>query len=177
MSCRSAVDSCHQFQEGCWGTVVFSNHPFTRAPSKGQAMSAGGHNITGLAGVAQHGSFAASETARARLARAVASFGLHLPARVPRKSFLPKQRVGDKHSKSAACLIPPKVLEPCRRQFRVSDRVADIPMPKVILYRSRIVAIAGELVSGTMPQHVCMNLKGQSRLLTRPLHHQIEPLR
>jgi hypothetical protein len=48
------------------GTAIFSNHPFTRAPSKGQAMFPGGHNIPGLAGVAQDGSFAASETACAR---------------------------------------------------------------------------------------------------------------
>ena len=48
-------------------------------------------------------------------------------------------------------LIPPKVLEPCRRQFRISNRVADVPMPKVILNGSRIVAITGELVSRAMP--------------------------
>jgi hypothetical protein len=73
-------------------------------------------------------------------------------------------------------LIAPKVLEPCRRQFRISNRVADIPMPKVILNGSRIVAIARELVSRTMSQHVRMNLKGQSRLLTRALHQPIEPI-
>jgi len=59
-------------------------------------------------------------------------------------------------------LIPPKVLEPCWRQFRISHRIADIPMPKVILNGSRIVAISGELVARTMPQHVSMNLKGES---------------
>jgi len=74
------------------------------------------------------------------------------------------------------CLVSPKVLEPCGRQFRVSDRVADIPMPKVILNGSRIVAIARELVSRTMSQHVRMNLEGQSRLLTRALHQPIEPI-
>jgi hypothetical protein len=46
-------------------------------------------------------------------------------------------------------LIPPKVLEPCRRQFRISDRVADIPMPKVILNGPRIVAI------GNQEPHAC----------------------
>jgi hypothetical protein len=73
-------------------------------------------------------------------------------------------------------LIPPKVLEPRRRQFRVSNSVADVPMPKVILNGPRIVAITGELVSGTMPQHVRVNLKGQSCLLTRALHQPIEPI-
>src|SRR5262249_20152576 len=73
-------------------------------------------------------------------------------------------------------LIPPKVFEPRRRQFRISNRVADIAMAKVILNGPRIVAIARELVSRTMPQHVCMNLKGQSRLLTRALHQPIEPI-
>jgi hypothetical protein len=50
-------------------------------------------------------------------------------------------------------------------------------MSEVILNGARIVAIARELVSRTMPQHVRMNLKGQARLLTRPLHQPIEPIR
>jgi len=49
-------------------------------------------------------------------------------------------------------------------------------MPKVILNGSRIVAIARELVSRTVSQHVRMNLKGQSRLLTRALHQPIESI-
>jgi hypothetical protein len=49
-------------------------------------------------------------------------------------------------------------------------------MSEVILNGPRIVAIARELVSRTMPQHVRMNLKGQARLLTRPLHQPIEPI-
>jgi hypothetical protein len=73
-------------------------------------------------------------------------------------------------------LISPKVLEPCRRQFRISNRVADVSMPEVILNCSRIVAITSELVSRTMPQHVRMKLKGQSSLLTRALHQPIEPM-
>src|SRR5260221_454693 len=88
----------------------------------------------------------------------------------------PSSDVGDKHSKSAACLIPPKVLEPCRRQFRISDRVANISMPKVILNGSRVVTIAGELVSRTMSQHVRVNLEGHSGLLSRALHQPIEPI-
>ena len=48
--------------------------------------------------------------------------------------------------------------------------------PKVILNGPRIVAIARELVSRAMSQHVCMNLKGQSRLLTRTLHQPIEAI-
>jgi hypothetical protein len=63
----------------------------------------------------------------------------------------------------AFTVIPPKVFEPYRRQFRISNRVADIPMPEVILNGSRIVAITGELVSRTMSQHVRMSLKGQLR--------------
>src|SRR5262245_41997929 len=73
-------------------------------------------------------------------------------------------------------LIPPKVPEPRRRQFRISDRVADIAMPKVVLNGSRVVAIARELVSRTMSQHVRVNLKGQSRLLTRALDQPIEAI-
>jgi hypothetical protein len=49
-------------------------------------------------------------------------------------------------------------------------------VPKVILNGSRIVAIARELVSRTMPQDMRMNLKGQSRLLTRAFHQPIEPI-
>jgi hypothetical protein len=80
------------------------------------------------------------------------------------------------HTQRRWHLIPPKVLEACRRQFRISNRVADIPMPKVILNGSRIVTVARELVSRTMSQHVRMNLEGQSRLLTRALHQPIEPI-
>src|SRR5215472_937660 len=49
-------------------------------------------------------------------------------------------------------------------------------MPEVILNGSRIVPIARELVSRAMAQHVRMNLKGQSGLLTRALHQPIEPI-
>ena len=106
------------------------------------------------------------------LARDVASFGPQLGQAFLEPLAAPWRRVLE-----GIYLISPKVLEPCRRQFRISNRVANIPMPKIILNGARIVAIARELVSRTMPQHVRMNLKGQARLLTRPLHQPIEPIR
>jgi hypothetical protein len=36
-------------------------------------------------------------------------------------------------TKKTASLVPPKILEPCRRQFRISNRVANIPMSEVVL--------------------------------------------
>jgi hypothetical protein len=66
-------------------------------------------------------------TARARLAQAVVPFSSALATR------------NRKHS------LPNPAKSPCRRQFRISNSVADIPMPEVILNGSRIVAIAREL--------------------------------
>src|SRR5204862_3563438 len=85
------------------------------------------------------------------------------PAAGPRQLSLARRRRHDVASRCSgphvaqSCwhLIAPKVLEPGRRQFRISNRVADITMPEVILNRSRIVAITGKLVSRTMSQHVC----------------------
>ena len=63
-------------------------------------------------------------------------------------------------SSPALVLIPPEVLESGWRQFGVPDRVAYVSMPEIVLNRSRIVAVANELVSGTVPEHVGMNLEG-----------------
>src|SRR5215469_18418835 len=49
-------------------------------------------------------------------------------------------------------------------------------MPEVILNGSRVVTVTGELVSGTMPQHVGVDLKGKLCLLTGALHQPIEPI-
>ena len=71
-------------------------------------------------------------------------------------------------------LIPPKVLEPCRRQFRISNRVADIAMPEVILNRSRIVAITSKLVSRTMSP---VTIRPLMSILAQRVAHINRPIR
>ena len=64
-------------------------------------------------------------------------------------------------------LIFPKALEPIRAELRVAHRVRDIPMPEVLLNRSRVLALACELEPTRMPQHVRMNLLGKSGARSR----------
>jgi len=72
--------------------------------------------------------------------------------------------------------ILPKISEAAWSELSVSDRIADVAVSEVVLNCSSIVAIASEFVSRTMPQHVCVSLKRQSRFLTRALHQPIEPI-
>ena len=51
----------------------------------------------------------------------------------------------------------PKPLEATQRQGRVSRRVLDIAVAEVRLQGPGINAIAGQLVTAGMPQHVCMH--------------------
>jgi hypothetical protein len=58
-------------------------------------------------------------------------------------------------------LIPPEILKSLRTQFRIPNRVSDVPMPEVLLDRSRILTLIGELVAGRMPQHVRVDGEGE----------------
>ena len=51
-------------------------------------------------------------------------------------------------------LVSPKVLESRGRQLRVADRVLDVLVTQVVLDRTRIMAIVGQLVACSMTQHV-----------------------
>src|SRR5664279_6441171 len=60
--------------------------------------------------------------------------------------------------------VAPEILEPVRRQIRVACGVLNIAMPEVLLDRSRVLPVVGELVAGRMTQHVRMNRKREARL-------------
>ena len=50
----------------------------------------------------------------------------------------------------------------------VADSVLNIPVPQVVLYRTRVLPILGQLVTAGMAQHVRMNCKLQTCLPARP---------
>jgi hypothetical protein len=52
-------------------------------------------------------------------------------------------------------LTAPKVLEPSRRQFCVSDRVLNVLVTQVGLQRPGVVALVGQSVTASVPQHRC----------------------
>jgi hypothetical protein len=63
------------------------------------------------------------------------------------------QRVGTSPiGPGAFSLVPPEVLEPIRRQLRVSDRVLDFAMAQVGLQRARIVPLVGQGEAAGVPQ-------------------------
>ena len=66
-----------------------------------------------------------------------------------------KAKVGRKPVNDAL-INPTKLLEPIRRERRVSRRVPDVLMPKIRLERARIVAVVCELVKMFLPEGVCM---------------------
>jgi hypothetical protein len=50
--------------------------------------------------------------------------------------------------------VLPETLEPVGRQVCINDRVADVPVPEVMLDGPSILAVVGEFVTGGVPQHV-----------------------
>jgi hypothetical protein len=62
-------------------------------------------------------------------------------------------------------LILPKALEPIRTQLGIAHRVRDVFVSEVLLDRARVLALAGELESTGMPEHVRMDREGQFREL------------
>jgi hypothetical protein len=52
--------------------------------------------------------------------------------------------------------IPPKFFESIRCHLGIPNRVADVLMPQVMLKRSRVVALIGQLEAAGVAQHVGM---------------------
>ena len=52
--------------------------------------------------------------------------------------------------------VLPEILEPLRRQLGVAYCVHDVLVPEVMLERSRVTSIVGELVAAGMAKHVRM---------------------
>ncbi len=62
-------------------------------------------------------------------------------------------------------LVFPKGLEALRAKLGVAHCVRDVPMPEVLLDRSGVVPLIGELVAGRVPEHVRMDREGEFRAL------------
>jgi len=71
----------------------------------------------------------------------------------------------------------PKVLEPIRRQFGVTYRMLDIPVPEVGLQCSGIVALVGQGEAAGMSEHVRVSLELQPCGFSGTLHHARESRR
>src|SRR5215467_11035363 len=69
----------------------------------------------------------------------------------------------------------PKVLEPVRRHFGVSDGVLNVLVPEVMLQCARVVAIVGELKTAGMAQHVWVDREWHVGSLADALDEPVEP--
>ena len=65
-------------------------------------------------------------------------------------------------------LVSPESVEPTGRQLCVSRRVDDVLVSQVVLNRARIVTIVGELVAGTVSEHVGVNGESDLCVFTSP---------
>jgi hypothetical protein len=72
--------------------------------------------------------------------------------------------------KNGQSLIPPKILEPVRGKLGVSHRVLDIAMTQEVLEGASIMTVVGQLVPTTMTEHVRVNGKSDSGILTGPCY-------
>jgi hypothetical protein len=59
--------------------------------------------------------------------------------------------------KIAICASLPPTLEPPARQLGIARRVLDVAVPQVVLQRTGVPPIIGQLVARSVPQHVGMN--------------------
>ncbi len=66
-------------------------------------------------------------------------------------------------------LVPPKALEPIRRQLSISRRVPDVLMPHPRLDGSGIMAGVGQGIAARVAQHVGMDREGHAGALARSL--------
>ena len=65
----------------------------------------------------------------------------------------------------AASSILPEVFEPVRSQFCVARRVLDVAVSQIMLNGSCILSVIGELVAGSVAQHMWVDGERQSGLL------------
>jgi hypothetical protein len=62
------------------------------------------------------------------------------------------------------------------RESSVANRVLNILVPEIVLQRSGVVAIIGELEAASVPQHVGMHGEGHLCGLAEPCHEMMELL-
>src|SRR5262245_9214862 len=71
--------------------------------------------------------------------------------------------------------VPPKILEPVGRHFRVSDGVLNVLVPEVVLQGARVVAIVGKLEPAGVAKHVRVDREWHLGSLTEALDKPVEP--
>jgi hypothetical protein len=74
-------------------------------------------------------------------------------------------------------LIPPKPLEPIRRQLGVAYRVLDVLVTHPGLDRSSIVASIRQGVAACVPEHVRVDRKRHTGAFAQPYHKGVEAFR
>jgi len=82
-----------------------------------------------------------------------AAMGTFSPGRHTSRSLLSRSLLKRRLRSRADPRSPPKVLEAVGRHVGVPDGVLDVLVPEVVLERSRVVAIVGELEPAGMAQH------------------------
>jgi hypothetical protein len=80
-------------------------------------------------------------------------------------------------SRGPARSVPPKRLEPIRRQRRVAGRILEITMPQVSLQGPRIDAVIRKLVAAGVAQHMGVRFDAEIRHDGCPLDHAREARR
>src|SRR5271166_367675 len=66
-------------------------------------------------------------------------------------------------------ILPPEITEPIGCHLGVAHGVLDILVAEIVLQRSRVVSVVGELVSTGVPQHVRVDTKRHLGGLPEPL--------
>jgi hypothetical protein len=66
-------------------------------------------------------------------------------------------------------LRSPKVLEPCRRQFGVANRMLNVAVSEVSLQRPRVVTSVRERVAAGVLEHMRVSFEAKPRLNARPV--------
>jgi hypothetical protein len=77
------------------------------------------------------------------------------------------------HFKQRFSLVLPKSLEPIRRQRGVAHRRGDRAVPQIMLDRSGVLTVVGQLVAAAVAQHVAVDKKPELGRLAGPGNHAL----
>jgi hypothetical protein len=71
-------------------------------------------------------------------------------------------------------LVPPEIAKPLGRKFAISNRMLDVFMAEIVLRRTSIHTLIGQLEPSRMPQHVGMDPEWHLGGRPKPRHHSAE---
>src|SRR5262245_7024393 len=69
--------------------------------------------------------------------------------------------------------ISPEILKPIRRERRVANRRSNRPVAKIVLDRSSVPPIVGQLVAARVAQHMAADLEREARRLASARNHAL----